>query len=48
MWNAFSLIQDLNSCVDTFPKGISLKVNAIVWLKFKFTYYNVTVHQINN
>ena len=27
--------------------GISLKMNVIEWLEFKFTYNNVAVHHIN-
>ena len=34
--------------VHTFRKGISPKMNVIVQLKFKLTYFEVTAHHINH
>ena len=34
--------------VHTFFKGISLKVNAQLWLEFKLTYYDVTVQCVSH
>ena len=36
-----------NKGVYTFPKGISPKVNVIARPDFEFTYYNVTVQNVN-
>ena len=36
-----------NKGVHAFPKHISLKVNIITWVDFKFAYYNVIVQQIS-
>ena len=33
--------------VHTFPKGISPKVNIIVWLEFELFYFEATVHSIS-
>ena len=33
--------------VNTFPKGISLKVNAIAQLDIKLVYYDVTVQHVS-
>ena len=32
---------------NTFPRGISLKVNAIVQLEFKLGYYNATIQYVS-
>ena len=32
--------------VHTFPKGISLKVKAIVWLEFELAYYDSTYYSV--
>ena len=34
--------------VQTFAKGISLKVNATVWLKFELAYFEVIVQHVNH
>ena len=34
--------------VHTFPKGTCLKVNVIVWLEFKLTYYDPAVQHFNH
>ena len=34
--------------VHTFSKGISLKVNVIVWLEFKLVFYDVTIQYIRS
>ena len=41
-----------NNCKDkgvhAFPKGISLKVNKIVWLEFKLTYSQASIQLFNH
>ena len=37
-----------NKGVHAFPKGISLKVNVIVWLELKLAYYVVAVQYVNH
>ena len=34
--------------IHTFPKGISLKVNAIMLLEFELAYYNVTAQHVSH
>ena len=34
--------------IHTFPKGICPKVNIIVWLKFKLTHLEATVHHFSH
>ena len=34
--------------VYTFPKGISMKVNAVTWLAFEPAYYDVTLQHISH
>ena len=31
----------------TFPKGISVKMNGIVWMGFELANYNVNVRHVN-
>ena len=37
-----------NRELNTFPKGISIKVNARVWQKFELTHYDVAVQYISH
>ena len=37
-----------NKRIHIFPKGISAKVNVIVWLEFEFTYYYAAVQYISH
>ena len=37
-----------NTGVYIFPKGYSLKVNAVAWLEFKLSYYDVAIHHISH
>ena len=55
MWNAISLVQDLNSCrrVHFIPrarplKGISQKVNLVARVGFELTYYDISVLHISH
>ena len=34
--------------IHTVPKGISPKVNLIVWVEFELTYYDVVVQYVNH
>ena len=44
MWPIASVYKGLH----TFPKGISLKVNAIAWLEFELAFFKAAVHYFSH
>ena len=34
--------------INTFPKGIYVKVNVIAWVEFELTYFEATVHSFSH